>query len=111
MHDQRRIVFDAILPMDPLGELRKHTRTRLSTCLLDRLIEVLTIDGPKTAQRFLDLEVRVPDMQLAHLCKSPHMLAIRPDATQDGLSITVRREAVASTGDNNAGSQSLHIPL
>src|SRR5690242_13122669 len=111
MHNQGRVVFDAILPMDMLGKLRKHSHTRLTTCLLGHLVEVLTIDGPKTAQRFLDLEARVPDMQLAHLCKSPHVLAIRLDAPQDGLSITVCREAVAPAGDDNAGGQALHIPL
>ena len=113
--DQRRIADDPGLTVHHLGELLEDLHAVLGLGLVERLLGALEHRLRRQlahrGHQVLDVQVRVPDVEVGLAGKLAQRLAVGADgASHDRLAFGLRI-AVLTACDREAGRQPLHVPL
>ena len=114
-HDHRRVADDARLAVDERGELaeRLHAvlRARLGDVALERPLILRRRLGPQLLGQLLDVDPRVPEVEVARGRELLHPLAVRTGHLQvDPLPRPVV-EGPVPAGDREACDKTLDVPL
>ena len=115
-HEERRIADDPQLAVDDLGQLAERLQAVLRPCLCDVLLRRLICFADRhlldPRDELVDVEARVPEVEIPHPANPAHRLAGTPAPTArltDRALLVV--EAPIATGDREARDEALHIPL
>ena len=113
MKNERRVIFDLRQAADDFCELGKimlnHAgMARCGQSLPDTRASLLVLDR---GEQVFHVDVRVPEIEHAHLAKLRHSLPVGSNAGRGCIPGKAFTEAVVSTSENKAGSQALHVPL
>ena len=81
------------------------------TFLSHRLHLLLLGDLGQVGEQGVDVEARVPDVEVPHRGEVPHRLAVGADRSEDGGAGLLRGEVAVAPGDLEAGGETLDVPL
>ncbi len=83
----------------------------LGDVLLRRLHLLFVGDLGDLGEQGLDVEARVPDVEVSHRRELPHRLAVAAHGAEHGGPGLRRGEVAVSPGDLEAGGEALEVPL
>ena len=113
--DQRRLRDDARVSVDDAGELREGVHAVARARLGDELPRPLARSGIHLAgyrrAEGLDVDPRVPDVDVASRREPRHQRAVRPGGLEHAAFAVALRQSAFAPRDRDARHQSLEIPL
>jgi hypothetical protein len=113
--DQRRIADDPRLAVFHSDQAIEGLQAVLLLRLRDALPRSLEIPGAgdlgQFGQQQIDVEARVPDVEVAHPGELPHCLAVRADGGEDRGAGVLWLQATVATGDAKACGKALDVPF
>ena len=83
----------------------------LGDVLARRLHLLFVGDLGDIGEQGLDVEARIPDVEVSHLGELPHRLAVVAHGAEHGGTGLRRGEVAVSPGDLKAGGEALDVPL
>ena len=83
----------------------------LRDVLVDRLHLLFVGDLGQVGEQALDVEARVPDVEVLHRRELAHRLAVGAGRGQDGVAGLLRGEVAVAPGDREARREALQVPL
>ncbi len=114
-HDQRRLIDDLGRSVDLLRELRERGHAVAGVRLgQDGLcpLDLAALDlGRELLQDRLDLQVRVPDLEVLHPGEVAHRRAVLASRVEHDLLLVLGGESVVPCRDQHARAQPLDVPL
>ena len=114
-NQQRRIADDPRLAIDLVDEAVERLEAVLLVGLghvLPRRLHLLAVgDLGQVGEQGLDVEARVPDVEVPHRGESPHRLAVLADRSEDGAAGLLRGEVAVPPGDLETGCETLEVPF
>ena len=114
-NQQRRVADDPRLAIDHTNEAVERSEAVLLAGLLDVLPRLLHRLGGgdlgQVGEEGVDVEARVPDVEVPHRGELAHRLAVGADRAEDRSAGLLRGEVAVAPGDREARRKALDVPL
>ena len=98
-------------PNEPVEGLHAVLLVGLLDVLVRRLHLLFVGDLADIGEQGVDVEARVPDVEVSHRGELPHRLAVGADRGEDGVAGLLRGEVAVAPGDLKARREALDVPF